>query len=93
VPVVEDRTQRKRWIISERDLRVYKVVLVVLWIIFSPFVVPVVVVIFVGEGGSWVLERAYRYIIRWLAGWVTAILLNKRKEYPQVFKMDVQGGE
>ena len=93
VSMVEDRTQRKRWIIYQKDLRVKRIVNFVLWVILSPILIPCLVLYAIGEGGLWFLERIQDYVISWLATWIMAILLNKRKEYPQVFKMDVQGGE
>ena len=82
--MVEDRTQKKRWIIKQRDLSVYNKVRFVVTLPFLPILLLCVVVYALGTASRWFADLVQDYVVRWLAVWIMAILLNKRKEYPPV---------
>jgi hypothetical protein len=72
---------KKRWVVYASDLRVYNPTRKILGIIFGLIFLPVVLFAYIGDGAQWLAEKISNGIVDFLAAWITAIILHKKKEY------------
>jgi hypothetical protein len=87
MPIIEDRTRKKRWIVRQADLKVYNKVRLIVGTFFTLIFLPIVIFSLIGSGCDLLQRKLSDSIIHFTAVWITAIILRKHKEYPQVVSL------